>query len=103
MASILLETQDLQKSFGGVTATDHVSLQVEEGEWAPATENLIDAVRLIQDKVGGNDIQKIIDERTGVPNLRRLEHMQALRAAAAEGGSPLIKPGLPMMKQGAPL
>ncbi|NNF76606.1 MAG: ABC transporter ATP-binding protein [Rhizobiales bacterium] len=32
MASTLLETQDLQKSFGGVTATDHVSLQVEEGE-----------------------------------------------------------------------
>lgn len=28
----MLETQDLQKSFGGVTATDHVSLQVEEGE-----------------------------------------------------------------------
>ena len=32
MTSTLLETQDLQKSFGGVTATDHVSLQVEEGE-----------------------------------------------------------------------
>ena len=32
MAEILLETQDLQKSFGGVTATDNVSLQVEEGE-----------------------------------------------------------------------
>ena len=32
MADILLETQDLQKSFGGVTATDHVSLQVEEGD-----------------------------------------------------------------------
>ncbi|MEM8648658.1 MAG: ABC transporter ATP-binding protein [Pseudomonadota bacterium] len=32
MTQILLETQDLQKSFGGVTATDHVSLQVEEGE-----------------------------------------------------------------------
>ena len=32
MASTLLETQNLQKSFGGVTATDHVSLQVEEGE-----------------------------------------------------------------------
>ncbi len=32
MAGIMLETQDLQKSFGGVTATDHVSLQVEEGE-----------------------------------------------------------------------
>ena len=32
MADTLLETKDLQKSFGGVTATDHVSLQVEEGE-----------------------------------------------------------------------
>ena len=32
MPEILLETQDLQKSFGGVTATDHVSLQVEAGE-----------------------------------------------------------------------
>ncbi|MEM8687705.1 MAG: ABC transporter ATP-binding protein [Pseudomonadota bacterium] len=32
MAGIMLETQDLRKSFGGVTATDHVSLQVEEGE-----------------------------------------------------------------------
>ncbi|MEM1197714.1 MAG: ABC transporter ATP-binding protein [Pseudomonadota bacterium] len=32
MAQVMLETQDLQKSFGGVTATDHVSLQVEEGE-----------------------------------------------------------------------
>lgn len=32
MARTLLETHDLQKSFGGVTATDHVSLQVEEGE-----------------------------------------------------------------------
>lgn len=32
MAETLLETQDLQKSFGGVTATDHVSLEVVEGE-----------------------------------------------------------------------
>ena len=32
MAEVLLETLDLQKSFGGVTATGHVSLQVEEGE-----------------------------------------------------------------------
>lgn len=32
MARTVLETHDLQKSFGGVTATDHVSLQVEEGE-----------------------------------------------------------------------
>ena len=32
MADVLLETRDLQKSFGGVTATDTVSLQVEEGE-----------------------------------------------------------------------
>lgn len=32
MAEVLLETQDLQKSFGGVTATDHVSLEVVEGE-----------------------------------------------------------------------
>ena len=32
MAEVLLETTELQKSFGGVTATDSVSLQVEEGE-----------------------------------------------------------------------
>lgn len=32
MAEVLLETIELQKSFGGVTATDSVSLQVEEGE-----------------------------------------------------------------------
>lgn len=32
MAETLLETRDLQKSFGGVTATDHVSLEVVEGE-----------------------------------------------------------------------
>ncbi|MEM7425690.1 MAG: ABC transporter ATP-binding protein [Pseudomonadota bacterium] len=32
MAEVLLETVDLQKTFGGVTATDHVSLRVEEGE-----------------------------------------------------------------------
>ncbi len=32
MARVMLETQALQKSFGGVTATDQVTLQVEEGE-----------------------------------------------------------------------
>jgi NADH-quinone oxidoreductase subunit B len=45
----------------------------------PRPENLIDAVRLIQDKVGGTDVQKMIDERTGVPQLERLEYMNDLR------------------------
>lgn len=45
----------------------------------PRPENLIDAVRLIQDKVAGKDIQKILDERTGMPQLPRLEAMTALR------------------------
>ena len=46
----------------------------------PRPENLIDAVRLIQEKVGGKDIQRMIDERTGMPSMARLEQMQALRA-----------------------
>ncbi len=33
MADILLQTQDLQKSFGGVMAADHVSLKVKTGEY----------------------------------------------------------------------
>src|SRR5215475_3964301 len=32
MAEVLLRTVDLQKRFGGVVATDHVSLQVRRGE-----------------------------------------------------------------------
>ncbi|RMG18876.1 MAG: NADH-quinone oxidoreductase subunit B [Planctomycetota bacterium] len=49
----------------------------------PRPENLIDAVRLIQDKVSGVDIQRLIDERTGIPQLPRLEEMQARRARGA--------------------
>ena len=46
----------------------------------PRPENLIDAVRLIQDQVGGTDIQRMIDERTGIPQIERLEHMRDQRA-----------------------
>lgn len=49
----------------------------------PRPENLIDAVRLIQDKISGKDIQRMIDERTGIPQLERLERMQALRQGAS--------------------
>lgn len=49
----------------------------------PRPENLIDAVRLIQDQVGNREVQQMIDEATGVPSLPRLEHMQALRAERA--------------------
>ena len=35
----------------------------------PRPENLIDALRLIQEKVSGEDIQKLIDERTGIQSL----------------------------------
>ena len=49
----------------------------------PRPENLIDAVRLIQDQVGSREVQQMIDEATGVPSLPRLEHMQALRAERA--------------------
>lgn len=47
----------------------------------PRPENLLDALRLLQDKVAGKDIQRIIDERTGMPQLARLEAAQARRAA----------------------
>jgi NADH-quinone oxidoreductase subunit B len=51
----------------------------------PRPENLIDAVRLIQEKVSGRDIQKLIDERTGQNSLARwdlmLEKREALRHA----------------------
>jgi len=30
--STILETRDLVKQFGGLTATDHVNLSLEEGE-----------------------------------------------------------------------
>lgn len=49
----------------------------------PRPENLIDAVRLIQDKVAGKDVQRMIDERTGMPQLARLEEMQRLREQGA--------------------
>ena len=57
----------------------------------PRPENLIDAVRLIQDQIGSREIQQHIDELTGIPNLPRLEHMQALRAEQARlrGGTSL--------------
>jgi NADH-quinone oxidoreductase subunit B len=51
----------------------------------PRPENLIDAVRLIQEKVGGADIQRMIDDRTGIPQIARLEAMQQYRA---ENGLP---------------
>ncbi len=49
----------------------------------PRPENLIDAVRMIQDKVAGKDIQAMIDERTGMPQLPRLEAMAKLRQQGA--------------------
>jgi len=45
----------------------------------PRPENLIDAVRLIQDQVSNKDIQQAIDERTGADNLSRLEEMDRRR------------------------
>ena len=59
----------------------------------PRPENLIDAVRLIQDQVSSHEIQRIMDERTGVPNVERLQHMHALRAEqAAAGGKKGVLP-----------
>jgi NADH-quinone oxidoreductase subunit B len=51
----------------------------------PRPENLIDAVRLIQERVGGRDIQKMIDERTGQPSLARWEAMEERRDAMKKG------------------
>lgn len=45
----------------------------------PRPENLIDAVRLIQEQVGKKDIQRLIDEKTGQDNLARLELAEKLR------------------------
>ena len=59
----------------------------------PRPENLIDAVRLIQDQVSAHEIQRIMDERTGVPNVERLQHMHALRAEqAASAGKKGVLP-----------
>lgn len=58
----------------------------------PRPENLIDAVRLIQDQISAHEIQAHIDEVTGIPSLPRLEHMQALRAERARlAGAPAIE------------
>ncbi|MBL4845139.1 MAG: NADH-quinone oxidoreductase subunit B [Planctomycetes bacterium] len=58
----------------------------------PRPENLIDAVRLIQDQISSHEIQQVIDEQTGVPSLPRLKHMQALRAERARlAGTPAIE------------
>ena len=46
----------------------------------PRPENLIDAVRLIQEQVGRKDIQRLIDERTGVNSMERLEALEERRA-----------------------
>lgn len=54
----------------------------------PRPENLIDAVRMLQDKVGGKDIQKMIDERTGGNNLARWEAMEDRRLAMKGGVLP---------------
>ncbi|MCO5169012.1 MAG: NADH-quinone oxidoreductase subunit B [Planctomycetes bacterium] len=54
----------------------------------PRPENLIDAVRMIQDKVSGKDIQKMIDERTGSNNLARWEAMEERRALLRQGHLP---------------
>ena len=35
----------------------------------PRPENLIDALQLIQQKVSGEDIQRIINERAGIPHV----------------------------------
>jgi NADH-quinone oxidoreductase subunit B len=51
----------------------------------PRPENLIDAVRLIQERVGGRDIQKMIDERTGQPSIARWEAMEERREAMKKG------------------
>jgi NADH-quinone oxidoreductase subunit B len=55
----------------------------------PRPENLIDAVRMIQDKVSGVDVQKMIDERTGSNSLGRWEAMEARRARMKLGHLPL--------------
>ena len=49
----------------------------------PRPENLIDALRLIQEKVSGRDIQKMLDERTGVNGLARLDAVRAQREQGA--------------------
>ena len=46
----------------------------------PRPENLIDAVRLIQEQGGRKDIQRLIDERTGVNSMERLEALEERRA-----------------------
>ena len=65
----------------------------------PRPENLIDAVRLIQDKVSGVDIQEMIDVRTGVPNLPRLEASQAYWAQLK--GGQLAEPASHRFGEGA--
>lgn len=54
----------------------------------PRPENLIDAVRMIQDKVSGKDVQKMIDVRTGSNNLARWESMEERRAQLKAGHLP---------------
>jgi NADH-quinone oxidoreductase subunit B len=54
----------------------------------PRPENLIDAVRMIQDKVAGRDIQKMIDARTGTNSLARWDAMEERRALLRQGHLP---------------
>ena len=54
----------------------------------PRPENLIDAVRMLQDKVAGKDIQKMIDTRTGSNNLGRWEAMEERRERMKGGVLP---------------
>jgi NADH-quinone oxidoreductase subunit B len=54
----------------------------------PRPENLIDAVRMLQDKVSGKDIQKMIDARTGANNLARWEAMEDRRERMKAGALP---------------
>lgn len=54
----------------------------------PRPENLIDAVRMLQDKVAGKDIQKMIDARTGSNNLARWEAMEERRERMKGGALP---------------
>jgi NADH-quinone oxidoreductase subunit B len=54
----------------------------------PRPENMIDAVRMIQEKVSGRDIQKMIDARTGTNSLARWDQLLERREAMRRGTLP---------------
>jgi NADH-quinone oxidoreductase subunit B len=51
----------------------------------PRPENLIDALRMLQDQVSGKEIQRILDQRTGADTFARLAKLRELEQVREAG------------------